>query len=217
MAKAADTREKIEGFFAKYPARKYDKGEMLILGGENPAHIYFILSGHVKQYDITKTGEEVVVNIFKKPAFMPLAWAVGKVNNSFFFEAATILYARRAPAKDVTAFLKNNPDVSYDLLSRLYKGMDGLLKRNAYLMAGHARNRLVFELIIEADRFGEATDEGHIVKTNESEIGARAGLSRETVSRELNNLKKRDLLKTSRGGILINDLDKLRNFLSKDF
>ena len=43
--------------------------------------------------------------------------------------------------------LQANPDVVYDLLTRLYRGLDGLLGRMSQLMAGSAKSRLMYELL----------------------------------------------------------------------
>lgn len=217
MATSPTIAKKVESFFSDYPIKDFAKGEILIFADENPSHIFYILSGQVKQYDITKTGEEVVVNIFKKPSFMPLISAIGEVENTFFFEAATSIRTRKAPTKDVISFLKNNPEVTYDLLRRLYSGVNGLLKRNAYLMAGHARSRLAFELLIEAQRFGTNLKEGIMIILSEAELGSRAGLTRETVSRELTAMKKMDILTIGRKGILITNISGLKKLLASDF
>lgn len=78
----------------------------------------------------------------------------------------------------------------YDLLSRVYRGVDGLLGRLTHLMASSARTRLVYELVVEGERFGTEREDGAItLDINEKDLGARAGLSRETVSREAHKLK----------------------------
>lgn len=208
---------KVEQFFGKYPLKHYDKGQIILLPDQEPDHILYIVSGHVREYDISFRGDEVVVNVFKSPAFFPMSWAVARTPNRYFFEAATKVSVRQAPPDDALKFIKDNPDVMFDLLARLYSGVDGMRRRMAHLMGGSARSRLLFELIIEGRRFGKKSkDDSRLINVNESEIGKRAGLSRETVSREIKELKNAGLIGVSRQGIVLADLDELEKKLGSD-
>lgn len=208
---------KVERFFNAYPLKSYDKGQFLVLADEDPKHIFYLLKGQVREYDISHRGDEVVVNVFKPPAFFPMSWAINKTPNRYFFEAATSVTVRLADPDQAVEFLKANPDVMFDLLSRLCIGTDGLLRRTAHLMGGSAKSRLLFELITECRRFGERRSDGsYLITMNESEIGARAGLSRETVSREIRELKKLNLIAVSRRGILLTDINALEKKLGHD-
>lgn len=209
--------EKVEKFFGGYPLKQFDKGDILILGDENPKHIYYLVDGFVREYDISYRGDEIVVNVFKPPAFFPMSWPIAQTPNRYFFEAGENVKARIAPPEEVLDFIKSNPDVTLDLLTRLYIGVDGMRRRMAHLMGGSAKSRLLFELILECRRFGKQQKDGSIfIKINESEIGARAGLSRETVSRGMNELKKSNLITVEHGGIVLKDLDVLEQKLGSD-
>lgn len=213
-----ETQAKIEDFFTQYRLRKYPKGQMLILSGDETDYIYHLVKGRVKEYDVSYRGDEVILNIFKPPAFFPMSLAINKTRNPYIYEAETDVEIRQAPAEDVLKFLKSNPDVMYDLLSRLYRGVDGLLSRMAHLMAGSARSRLLHELILECRRFGEQQKDGsYELSINEKDLGARAGLSRETVNREASKLKKEGLISIHRNNIHIKDIGALEVMLGKEF
>ncbi len=211
-----DVSNKIEAFFENYRSRKYAKGQILILNGDDTTYVYHLIDGRVKQYDVTYRGDEIILNVFKPPAFFPMSLAINKVPNPYIYEAETDIEIRQAPADDVVRFIKENPDVLFDLLSRVYRGVDGLLGRLAHLMASSAKGRLMFELLIACQRFGSKNDDGSCsVALNEKDLGARAGLSRETVSREMNKLIK-DKLATLKGGtVTIQDLNAFEEKLGK--
>lgn len=208
--------EKIEAYFSRYPQRYYRMGQILIHAHDEPTHVFHLLEGKVKQYDISYRGDEVVLNEFKPPAFFPMSYAINRTPNVYFFEAETDVELRQAPNEEAVAFLKTNPDVLYDLLSRVYKGTDGLLGRLAHLMAGSARSRVLYELLIESRRFGEARGKGMAVSFTESDIGAHAGLARETVSREIHKLKDEGLISIIKKEIWINNLDQLAASVSRE-
>lgn len=207
---------KIADFFEQYPLRSYKKGQILIHADDDPECVMQLVSGKVKQYDLTYRGEEVVLNVYKPPAFFPMTYAINRTPNEYFYEADSDLELRKAPFDEVTRFIQDNPDVLYDLLGRLYRGTDGLLRRMSHLMASTAKNRVINELIIECRRFGQETDGGYVLSLNESDIGARAGLSRETVSREMSKLKSEELLSVINKQINIPDIEKLEHALGKD-
>jgi CRP/FNR family transcriptional regulator len=206
----ADVSKKIDEKFSKYPKRTYPKGQILLFADEDPEHVYYIVRGKVRQYDVSYRGDEVIVNMYKSPAFFPMSWAINRTANKYFFKTEEETEVHIVPADDALAFIKEHPDVMLDLLGRLYKGMDGLLGRIVHLMSGTAKSRLIYELIIECRRFGTQNDDGsYVLSASEADMGARAGLSRETVSREIHKLKAQGLVEIGRSGIKLPDLAKL--------
>jgi len=196
--------DKIKKHFNQYDLKTYAKGELITLANEAPAGISFLQSGIVEQYDITAVGNRVTVNIYKPPSFFPMSWAINKTPNSYFFGAVTKVTLRQADPVATVVFLQSNPDVLFDLLSRVYSGSDVLLRRLALAASGIAVNRLIFELLVEAYRFGAplATDQTFIT-VKQNALAARSGLARETVNRELHKLEKLNLLSLATQGITI--------------
>lgn len=197
--------DKLTKHFSKYELKKYAKGKLITLASQEPAGISLLVSGLVEQYDITPEGNKLTVNVFKPPAFFPMSWAINKTPNAYFYGALTDVQLRQADADETVAFLKANPDVMFDLLSRVYKGTDALLRRLMLAASGIAASRLIFELLIEAYRFGVVNDDGTVsVKVKQSVLAARSGLARETVSRELHKLEQESLVSRTKQDIVIN-------------
>ena len=209
-----EINNKIDNFFKQFKYQKYKKGEILIRADEYPGGIFYLKEGKVKEYAISQKGDELVINIFKPNAFFPMSWGFNNTPNKYFFEAISDLEVYRAPKDEVLTFIKNNPDVLYDLMKRVYKGTDGLLNRMTYLLAGNAYARLITELIIQAQRFGK-TENGIIeLKITEKELGNQAGMTRETVSREMKILKEKGLVSLEKSVLKIYSLAKLEEELS---
>lgn len=212
-----EVQAKVEQFFAPYTLRKYPKDQIIIFGGDTPESVYYLVSGKVKQYDISYRGDEIILNVFKHPSFFPMSLAINHADNPYFYQAETDVELRQAPAKEMVDFLKSNADVSFDLLSRLYRGIDGILGRMSALMSGSARSRLLYELILESRRFGTMHSDGSCtLEISEKDLGARAGLSRETVNREIHKLKNDGLIKVGRNDMTIPDLTKFTTTLSEE-
>lgn len=212
-----DSKLKVRAFFASYSQKRFTKQEILVQAGEDPPGVFLLEEGLVQQYDIAKSGASVVVNVFKPGAFFPMSWAINKTPNDYFYEATNDVQVRLAPAADVVAFLHDNPDVTFALLSRVYRGTDGLLRRMAHLMGGQAKTRLRFELLNAAYRFGESRPDGSVfVPLKESEIAQRSGLARETINRNLHSLKQSGLIDVTHRGFIVHDIQRLESELGDD-
>lgn len=197
--------DKLTEHFSKYELKKYPKGRLITLANQDPAGISLLVNGLVEQYDLTPEGNKLTVNVYKPPAFFPMSWAINKTPNAYFFGALTDVELKQADADETVAFLKANPDVLFDLLSRVYKGTDALLRRLMLAASGIAASRLIFELLIETYRFGIINDDGTVsVTVKQSVLAARSGLARETVSRELHKLEKENLIFRSKQEITVN-------------
>lgn len=201
--------KKIGQFFTQYKDQQYKKGELLIRADDAPAGIFYLTEGRVKKYAISQKGEEVILNIFKPIAFFPMNWAVNGSGNQYYFEALTDVVVWRAPAAEVVAFVKREPDVLYDLLQRVYRGTDGMEIRMAYLMAGSAYTRLVTELIISAKRFGRKDGKRLTLEITEPDLAAQTGMTRETISREIKKLKEKGAVEVLKNKLVITDLPAL--------
>ena len=205
-----DVKQKIGDFFGQYPEKKLVKQQIIVRPGEDPSGVYYLVSGRVSQYDISPSGTEVVVNVFKPGAFFPMSWAINRTPNQYFFEASNDAVVRVAPADDAVDFLHREPEVLYDLLSRVYRGSDGLLRRLAHLMGGGARSRLLFEILNAAYRFGEPDDDGAVkILLKEGDLARHSGLARETVNRLIKGFKDAGLVEVRRGVLIVPDTRKL--------
>ncbi len=196
--------DKLEEHFSISDVIPYSRGKIITFANQEPEGVSFLLDGVVEQYDITPEGNKITVNIFKPTAFFPMSWAINKTPNSYFFAALADVRVKRADTDKTILFLQNNPDVTFDLLSRVYKGTDALLKRLVLAASGIASSRLIFELLIEAYRFGvDLEDNKTLIKVRQSNLAARSGLARETVSRELHKLEANKTVTLTKEGIIL--------------
>lgn len=205
---------KVTDFFKLYKVQQYKKGEILIRADDNPSGVFYLTKGKVKEYAISKKGDELVVNVFKPNSFFPMSWAINQTPNIYYYEALEDLEVRRAPRKEVVEFVKSNSDILFDLVSRIYKGVDGILMRMVYLMSGEAYTRIITELLIIAKRFGYVTQNKSFKLTlSEKDLANQTGMARETVSREMKILKDKGLVSFNKNILVIKSLDDLESEL----
>lgn len=205
--------DKLHEHFGKSDTKSFAKGTIITQANRDPEGVSFIVDGIVEQYDITPEGNKVTVNLFKPGAFFPMSWAINKTPNTYFFAALTDAKLQQANTDQTVKFLIDNPDVLMNLLSRVYRGTDALLKRLVLAINGAATNRLIFELLIESYRFGNIIDDRSVqINISRNSLAARSGLARETVSRELHKLDKLGLIYLTKQKIIVRN-DKLEQFL----
>ncbi len=209
--------QKLESYFVDKPRVSYAKGELLVSPGEDINQVFFVAKGRVKAYELSYRGDEVVVNVIKPPTFFPLSWVVNHTQNRFFYKADTDCEVYLASADEVLDFIKTNPDVMFNQLKRLYSALDGVLGRMVHMMSGTAKSRLLYELIMECRRFGTQQSDGSCrLDASERDLAGRAGLTRETVSREMSKLKKQGWVTISGKGIFIHDIKDLERALGTE-
>ncbi len=202
--------EKTEHFFSKGIIKFYRPHETIIFAGEEPTGVMFIEKGIVEQYDTTSEGNKLTVNMFKPGAFFPMSWAITKATNTYFFAAFNDVTIKLIEAEDAVEFLHQNSDVMCDLLKRVYIGASAIQNRLVLAASGVASERLAFELLTEAYRFGQMIDDSHaIIKVKQVSLAERSGLARETIGRELHKLADDGLVERTKLGLIVS-LDKLR-------
>jgi CRP-like cAMP-binding protein len=208
---------KTEAFFTQFPQAVYKKGQLLIRAEEDPTCVFYMVEGLVAEYDISPAGNEIVVNVFKPYAFFPMSSAINHTPNHYFFEAIAPTVVHKAPSEQAVKFLQRNPDVAFDLLGRVYRGTDGLLRRMAHLMGGNARSRLLFELLNAAARFGEGSTTSEVfIPLSEGDIAKRSGLSRETINRTIREFKDSGAVTVRQDGIVVASTARLQQLLGID-
>lgn len=205
--------KKLKIFFSSYKIHEYNKGEILINTFDNPKEIYFLLEGLVKMTSVSRSGNEILLNIFKPNSFFPMSIVINESKNEYVYTTMSKAKIISAPREEIIKLVKDNPDILFDLLQRVYRGVDGLLLKLTYAMSSDAKSRIIIELLIEARRFGKKGKK-YILNISISELATTVGLTRETVSRVVNSLKKGGLVDIKNKKIYIYDLTKLEGELT---
>lgn len=192
-------------FFGKQTEIAFKKGETIIEAGADPSGVFYLQKGFVRQYSISDEGQELTLHFFKPGSFFPLFWAVNNEPNRYFYESFNATETFLAPKEQFLTFLKNEPEILFDLTSRLLYGLHGLLTRVEYLISADAKHRVFGTLLFLAKHFGQKTD-GKVFLTEKfthQDIARIAGTTRETVSRELEKLNGEGIISQRRQQLII--------------
>jgi CRP-like cAMP-binding protein len=111
----------------------------------------------------------------------------------------------------VIPWLKQNPEVSLQLLTRLSQRLRRTNEAVGDLVFSDVPGRVAKALIDLGDRFGKTTPEGLLVNHDltQEELAQLVGASRETVNKALADFAGRGWLKLDGRSVLITDVERL--------
>lgn len=204
-----------EEFFGQFKSVQRFKKNQLIFGpGSEPSGVYFVKSGFIRIYLISKEGKEITFNIHKPGAYFSMIWALNNVPNIYFYESLTDSILLKAPKKEIVKHIKEHPELLYDLTKRALSGLDGITRLMSALLTGTAHEHIASVLLVLVRRFGEKKNNNEIIidlPVTHMLIGTLAGLSRESTSLELEKLARKNILFQKGRYIIIKNLKKLEN------
>jgi len=197
----------------------YKKGEFVIRPGETPSGVFYIKSGLVKAYDITKYGEENLLIIRKPSEILGLTWAITGQNRSIIYATLAPTELFRITREQFITFLRTSPEAALPLVDMVIDMYRLHSERIITLEYRSVRERLISFLLSTAKRFGEEEmdDDAAVVlqvPLKHQDIASSISATRETTSRELAYLERQGLIARDQSIITLLDLKKLRGYLS---
>jgi CRP-like cAMP-binding protein len=196
----------------------FKKGNFLIPPGESPGGVYYVASGLVKIYDVTKFEEQNLLVIRQTGDILGISATIRDIQSNVKYVAlgpTTVFYVTR---EQFTTFLQKNPRAALPLVEMLVDMYNASSKRIMNLGYRTVKERLAFFLISNAERFGEETPEGMLIKAplRRKDLADAISATRETVSREICLLETGGIISRGkpRSIITILDMDQLRSILA---
>jgi CRP/FNR family cyclic AMP-dependent transcriptional regulator len=193
----------------------YEKGEFVIRPGGPPQGVFYILSGLVKAYDITKYGEENLLIIRKPGEILGLTWAITGDDRHIIYATLARTELLQISREQFVDFVRTNPNAALPLLDMLTDMYRLHSERILNLEYRTVRERLVSFLLSMSRRFGKKTPGGIMldVPLRHQDIASSISATRETTGRELSALERQGLLVSKQSIITIKDIERLRKFL----
>jgi len=126
-----------------------------------------------------------------------MVWAINGTKNVYNYEAMTDIEVGRAPRDDVVTFIRDKPQIIFDLMSELLDDYEETQTRMEYFAYSSAYKRVLSELLYLGKHLGEKTRSGKIIihhKFTHQNIATLVGVTRETATVALDKLKKDELI-----------------------
>jgi CRP-like cAMP-binding protein len=205
--------------FDTFRVHKFKKGQLLIFQGEVPRYGYALKSGIIKEYDISKQGNEQTTWLIGRLEVFPLPWLTGVVTTaSYYYEAVSDceLYVI-----EQTVFLELIKTDHTFLLRELNRQAEKEIyqtRRIAAILNIKAQDKIIHTFHYLVESYGQFHG-NNLAQINlpltHQDIANLTGMTRETVSKEIGILKSEGLLLgTDSKSIYAIDLSKLNEQLS---
>ncbi|APC50179.1 Crp/Fnr family transcriptional regulator [Virgibacillus halodenitrificans] len=185
--------------------RIYRSGTHIFMQGDPLTNVYFIHKGLVKIYKTDIHGKEQIVNMLQPGDMFP--------HQGFFrqddypahaevTEDAVLIYI---PIHSFENFLITHPEICIKLFRVLGDKIVDLQNRLQEKILHNTYEQIILLLLRLAKNHGREVSDTHTVidtQFTNREMANMIGSSRETVSRTLTQLKKKDFIQTDKTGLL---------------
>jgi CRP-like cAMP-binding protein len=190
---------------------KIAKGSILFKEGDDGEHLYVIIDGKLKLGTSSGDGRENLLSILGPGEMFGELSLFDPGPRTSTATAVTDAKLLSLSHEKVIPWLKQNPEVSLQLLTRLSQRLRRTNEAVGDLVFSDVPGRVAKALIDLGDRFGKTTPEGLLVNHDltQEELAQLVGASRETVNKALADFAGRGWLKLDGRSVLIADVDRL--------
>jgi CRP-like cAMP-binding protein len=200
-----------ESLRASMDTVKIAKGSILFKEGDDGEHLYVIIEGKLKLGTSSGDGRENLLSILGPGEMFGELSLFDPGPRTSTATAVTDAKLLSLSHEKVIPWLKQNPEVSLQLLTRLSQRLRRTNEAVGDLVFSDVPGRVAKALIDLGDRFGKTTPEGLLVNHDltQEELAQLVGASRETVNKALADFAGRGWLKLDGRSVLIADVDRL--------
>ena len=190
---------------------KIAKGSILFKEGDEGEHLYVIVDGKLKLGTSSGDGRENLLSILGPGEMFGELSLFDPGPRTSTATAVTDAKLLSLGHEKVIPWLKQNPEVSLQLLTRLSQRLRRTNEAVGDLVFSDVPGRVAKALIDLGDRFGKTTPEGLLVNHDltQEELAQLVGASRETVNKALADFAGRGWLKLDGRSVLITDVERL--------
>lgn len=199
----------------QFTLRSYPRNSIIFLETEPGEQFYVVLTGTVRVYRIAEDGREMVLDIFTA--------------GDYFGEMALLDgYLRSATAQtreptqvlvmsgdNFHSLVRERPTIALTIIITLCWRLRQANVQIEDLVFRNARERIIRAIIRLASIGGMTCQEGVRIdlRVTHQELGAMSGTSRETVTRIIQELQEKNMVRTGRYHLIITDLIELEKYI----
>lgn len=196
-----------EALLALGRPRHYPAGTTLFNEGETSDRVAVLREGLVKISFFTDEGSEVLLSIRGPGSMLGDMSALDGEPRSATVTALTPVDALVIATPEFRSFLISDSEISLAMLTVLSARLRDADKKRIEFGSLDTTGRVAMRLLELADRFGKATEDGVniAISLSQQDLAGWTGSSREAVSKALQGLRTRKIVRTDRKQITILD------------
>lgn len=193
--------------------RSHAANQVILLENDWGNSVYFILNGWVKIRTYNLDGKEVTLNIVGKGELFGEMAPLDEVPRSTDVITLTPTLICNVPSQDFVHLLSTEPQAGIRLAKQMARRLRQV-NRRLQLRESDSVARVADVLLFLADGQGIKVEGGiEVPNLPHRELSSLSGLARETVTRVLSKLEKKELIVRDRDLIRIPDLHALEKLM----
>jgi CRP/FNR family cyclic AMP-dependent transcriptional regulator len=217
LATVQQSAELVELFKSAGKKQIFQKNDIIISPNLVPAYVFYINTGIVKAYDVTKYNEDNLLIIRKSGEIFPLIWALTGQERQITYQSLSNNTITWKLSRDTFINEVNNrSDLLFPLLDMTLEMYRLHSERILNLEYRTVRERIISFIFTMSQRFGIKNKDGIIIELplRHQDIASSINSSRETTTREMTNLTKKGFIDYNRNYILIKKPEELAKFIN---
>lgn len=209
------TPQSVKDLFTQATIRSYGKNQIVCYNGDKPHHVFFVIKGYVRYYDIDERGNEKILHINGPQNIFPMLYAFGIADEiKGFYGAIDKVEVMTVPLEDFHHVMETNIEFSNRLVHLFLGEIEQLAYRISSFEKTESRMKVMYSLKSLAINYGHPSQEWQKLDLpiTQQFIADFTGLARETVSLTMHELEKDHIIRTGKRRTLDikrSELDKL--------
>jgi CRP/FNR family transcriptional regulator len=186
--------------------KTFDKGELIFDVDDRFDSLYIINAGRIKIHDYTIDGDEKIYYILEEGDVLGEISLLKQTRFNFMATALEPTKICMINKEDFDEFIRHKPEITFKIFEYAHRKIQSLEDQIQILLSSNAMNKvagLILKLKKEQDR-----NSIELTQT-QREMANAIGITRETFSRKLNQLKNDQIITIDKNQLKINKIDQL--------
>lgn len=214
MSQSSNLPRALSSLFEHGTNLVYKPGQIIIRPQDDPSGIFYVESGFIKTYGLSKFGNQGLLIIRKAGEIFPFIWLLTQTHRKVYYEAIDSVQLKRIARSDFLRLIQSDRSVMDFLLAQAVELYRIHSERLINMQFKTARERVIYRLLSLNDRFGSGGDPTVIqAPLRHQDIADSINLSRETTTRVINRLTKQGYINREDGLIALINPQKLGSLL----
>ena len=189
----------------------YKKKHVVYSEGQRPKAVYYVMSGKVKVYKVSKDGKELITAICGQGDFFGYAQLLEHISyteNAKVLEDAQLM---QIPREDFIALITNDATIARQFIKIITKDILDKEESLVNLAYNSLRRKVAFGLIQVLDKYKKDDNKKEILELSRENLAQAVGVATESLIRTLADFKSEKLIDIQPGKIVILNEQKLRD------
>ena len=198
-------------------AAAYPQGAVLFVEGQMPRGIFLLCKGTVKLSVISRSGKKMIVELAAPGQVLGLSATISGEPYEVTAETNEPCLINFVNRDHFLRFLKDNVEACFKVAEQLSEKYHDACNEVRSLGLSHSAHEKLANLLLEwSSKNGEAgkSELRLRLRLTHEEIGNMIGISRETVTRLLTEMKKRHIVESTGSTLMIRNTALLRKMAS---